>query len=225
MNAMAEKVSLQYGDAEISFYNIKIHHEHDDFKMQWHSHRYFELHFLNKGQCVYKFEQGDVTLAAGEMLIIQPECVHLPMAGAEESLDVVSLSVTQTGDDQHFYKVLIESLNKFALKPIPFSFCGIDTFEHTELYRSVLGVLKLKQVAADFTNQLFSRLLSNNNPTISSGKASAVLIDTLVNSGGITLDDIAKATNYSKRHITRLIKKTYGMTLSEFKRKAKERTQ
>ena len=222
MNAFAEKISLQYGDAEISFYNIKIHHKHDNIKINWHSHRYFELHFLHKGQYTYNFEQGDVVLSEGEMLIIPPDCPHFPVVDLkDDNLCVVSLSVEQKEDEQRFYEALTKALRGAALKPIKFSANEITVFEYTELYRSVLGVLKLKQVAAEFTNRLFGRLLSNN-PTISSGKASAVLIDTLVNTEGTTLDEIAKATNYSKRHVTRLIKKTYGMTFSELKRKAKE---
>ena len=223
MNTFAEKISLQYGDAEISFYNIKIHHKHDNIKMNWHSHRYFELHFLHKGRYTYNFEQGDVVLTEGEMLIIPPDCPHFPVIDiGKENLDVVSLSIEQREDEQRFYQALTEALNGAALKPMAFSFDEVETFEYTELYRSVLGVLKLKQVAAEFTNRLFSRLISNNNTSIASGKASAVLIDTLVNTEGTTLDEIAKATNYSKRHITRLIKKIYGMTFSELKRKANE---
>ncbi len=120
--------------------------------------------------------------------------------------------------EQKFYQALVEALGKNTFKAVDFSFAEIKTFEYTELYRSVLGVLKLKQVAACFVERLFTLLLSNNNPQIVSGKASAVLIDTLVNHDGTTLEEIAAATNYSKRHITRLIKKTYGMTLSEIRR-------
>ena len=128
------------------------------------------------------------------------------------------MSVERIDGEQKFYQAFEDALNKNAFKAVDFSFADIKTFEYTELYRSVLGVLKLKQVAACFVERLFTLLLSNNNPQIVSGKASAVLIDTLVNRDGTTLEEIAAATNYSKRHITRLIKKTYGMSLSQLRR-------
>lgn len=203
----AEKVSLQYGDAEISFYNIKVTSK-VGIKMRWHSHKYYEMHFWSKGNETYHFPDGEVEVKAGQMLIIPPDTDHKPIVHYNEgSLTVISMSVDHIGGDQKFYHAFVEALNKNAFKAVDFSFADIRTFEYTELYRSVLGALKLKQVAACFVERLFTLLLSNNNPQIVSGKASAVLIDTLVNSDGTTLEEIAAATNNSKRHITRLIKR------------------
>lgn len=215
---LAEKVSLQYGDADISFYNIKVTSK-VGIKMRWHSHKYYEIHFWSKGNATYHFPDGEVDVKAGQMLIIPPDIDHKPIGHYNEgSLTVVSMSVERIDGEQKFYQAFEDALNKNAFKAVDFSFADIKTFEYTELYRSVLGVLKLKQVAACFVERLFTLLLSNNNPQIVSGKASAVLIDTLVNHDGTTLEEIATATNYSKRHITRLIKKTYGMSLRELRR-------
>lgn len=218
LESFAEKVSLQYGDAEVSFYNIKVAAA-SGIRMRWHSHKYYELHFWSKGNATYHFPDGEVEVKAGQMLIIPPDIDHIPIGHYNEgSFTVISMSVDHIGGDQKFYQAFVDALNKNAFKAVDFSFADIRTFEYTELYRSVLGVLKLKQVAACFVERLFTLLLSNNNPQIVSGKASAVLIDTLVNRDGTTLEEIAAATNYSKRHITRLIKKTYGMSLSQLRR-------
>ncbi len=223
LESFAEKVSLQYGDAEISFYNIKVTTA-SGVRMRWHRHKYYEMHFWNKGGEIYRFPDGEVEVKAGQMLIIPPDTDHKPIGPHNEgSLTVISMSVDSIDGEQKFYQALVDALSRNTFKAVDFSFAEIKTFEYTELYRSVLGVLKLKQVAAEFTNRLFGSLLSNNNPQIASGKASAVLIDTLVNCDGITLNEIAAATNYSKRHVTRLIKKIYGMSLSEMRRTRLER--
>ncbi len=223
MQNYAESVSLQYGNAEISFYNIKITPKNYSGTMLWHSHRYFELHFVESGSVCYRFSDRGVTVSEGEMIIIPPETDHYSVIDtSNSSMTVVSMSVEEINGNQRFYSTFIQALNTHSMRAIRFQYADLKTFDYTELYRSVLGVLKLKQVASEFTHRLFTLLLSNNNPSIASGKASAVLIDTLVNIDGTTLDEIAEATNYSKRHITRLIKKTYGMTLSQIKRKCKE---
>lgn len=225
MKNYAESVSLQYGDAEISFYNIKITAKGGGVSMLWHSHRYYELHFVEAGSVKYLFRNSEVTVNSGEMVIIPPGVEHYSIFDqSTSSLRVIYMSVDQTDGSQRFYSALTKALTSHSLRAVSFHYNELKPFEYTELYRSVLGVLKLKQVASDFTHKLFTLILSDNNPSIASGKASAVLIDTLVNRDGTTLDEIAEATNYSKRHVTRLIKKTYGMTFSELKRKAKENT-
>ncbi len=224
MENFAESISLQYGNAEVSFYNIKITPK-SEVKMQWHRHRYYELHLAVEGSFSYRFHDGIVTLDAGQMLIIPPDVEHFSVDVTNgHKINVVSMSITEIDNEQKFYSALTEALNKNACHPIAFSYSDVKVFEYTELYRSVLGVLKLKQIAACFVEHLFTLLLSNNNPQIASGKALAVLIDTLVNRDGTSLSEIAAATNYSKRHVTRLIKKTYGMPLSEMKRRQKEKT-
>ncbi len=218
MENFAESISLEYGDAKISFYNIKVASALGA-KMRWHRHRYYEIHFWSKGSETYRFPDSEVAVNEGQLLIIPPDMDHKPISDYNKGcLTVVSMSIDHINGEQSFYTALIKALNKNVCKAMDFSFDDIKTFEYTELYRSVLGVLKLKQVAAGFVNRLFSVLLSNNNPAIASGKASAVLIDNLVNRNGTTLEEIAAATNYSKRHVTRLIKKTYGMSLSELRR-------
>ena len=225
MGNYAESVSLQYGDAEISFYNIKLTPKESAVSMVWHSHRYYELHFVEVGNVKYLLRNREIIVSAGEMVIIPPETEHYSVFDKDTTSNrVISMSVAQIDGSQRFYSSLTEALDTHSLQVVNFGYDELKPFGYTELYRSVLGVLKLKQVASDFTHRLFSLLLSNNNPTIASGKASAVLIDNLVNRDGTTLDEIAEATNYSKRHITRLIKKTYGKTFSELKRKAKENT-
>ncbi|MBO5746474.1 MAG: AraC family ligand binding domain-containing protein [Clostridia bacterium] len=219
MESDAKKISLQYGDALLSFYNIKTAHKGEG-KMLWHSHRYYELHILKVGGIKYRFRDGEIDLKSGEMLIIPPNVDHFSHINRDScEFVVVSMSLEYVDSDQKFYSVFENALNSHALKPVDFKLSDVYVLEMSELYQSVLGVLRLKHTAAAFIDRLMSSLLSNNNPQIASGKASAVLIDTLVNIDGVTIDDIAAATNYSKRHITRLIKKTYGKTLSEIRRK------
>jgi AraC-like DNA-binding protein len=48
------------------------------------------------------------------------------------------------------------------------------------------------------------------------------LIDVLINNPHYKLSDIAKATSYSERQISRIIKQHYGISLLELRRKMKD---
>lgn len=221
MENFANRIVLNYGDAQISFYNIKVSDGKEDPQMIWHRHRYFEIHFALDGNNVYRFSDKEVLLQQGEILIIPPDMNHYPVLSDNRNILVIPLSVERVEGEQHFFEAMQEALIMNSLTPIKFKFEDAAFLSRGELYNSVLGVLKLKQIATDFTYRLFSMLIGYN-PSITSGNAVMVLIDTLVNSVNVTLDDIANATNYSKRHLTRLIKQNYGMTLTEIKCKNKE---
>ncbi len=93
LKSFAEKVSLQYGDAEISFYNIKVAAT-KDVKMRWHRHKYYEIHVWSKDGEIYSFPNGEVEVKAGQMLIIPPDTDHRPIGPHNEgSVTVISMSV------------------------------------------------------------------------------------------------------------------------------------
>ena len=64
-----------------------------------------------------------------------------------------------------------------------------------------------------FTNFLFNCIIKEYI-AVNSKTEIPVLLDNLINRPNITLDEIAAATHYSKRHISRLIKQQYGVSFS-----------
>ena len=76
---------------------------------------------------------------------------------------------------------------------------------------------KLKNAGTEFIYRLFQQLLPTDLLLTHSNTDTDILIDNLVHRPDITLDDIAKASNYSKRHVSRLIRQRYGGTLSQLR--------
>ena len=222
MEHLVESVSLQYGDAEIVFFNIKTPLSKSE-KGHWHTHLFYELHMAQKGRVEYRFRENTIRLEPGELLIIPPEVEHYSAILCDQSSPtVVSMSLHQVESDQKFYAIFQQALWRNARKPIRFTAQDIDVLECVPLYRSVLGVLKLKQSAAEFVNRLFQRLMHDSSLYAVSDNAKQVLLDVLVNMESVTLDEIAAATHYSKRHVSRLIRKFYGIPLSQLKKKIQE---
>ena len=78
----------------------------------------------------------------------------------------------------------------------------------------------------DFSSDLIYHLFNNISGDISlekrTGESVTVLIDNLVNNAQYNLCDIAKITGYSQRQLSRIIKKHYGVSFTELRRKMKE---
>lgn len=220
MPDFVEYISVCYGDAEVSFFNIVLEPELDYTAFE-HRHSYFEVHIALDP---YKLYLGDtkVNVKEGEIIILPPATKHrIIVADGNKKPTVVSFALRKINGDKGFYELFTKQLMKNALKPIPA--VGIKTAEtvllnNTEYYKTVLGILKLKSVAAEFFEALFCELDMDKNILVNGSRDVEVLIDVLANAPDMTVQKIAAATNYSPRQISRIIKQRYGTTLTEFKK-------
>jgi AraC-like DNA-binding protein len=137
---------------------------------------------------------------------------------------VIALSISKLPSGENFYSSFVSALEHNALIPIPFHKSmtkDLQLLKNTELYRTMLGQCRLQAIASGFVCDLLYLLPDRAGLLCASKKEIAVLIDTMVTLPSTTLEDIADATNYSKRHISRLIKHYYGMSLSGLRKKMK----
>lgn len=226
MDKLVGSVTLQYGDAEISFFCVNIQGQEDIARI-WHRHSYYELHFATDHVPAYQFRDRSIALQPGELLIVPPDIPHSSRESSEltaRRLTVVSMDIRRIDSKERFYDIFVSLLEQNTMTPLAFpdfSKAELDLFRQNALYSSFLGVCRLKSVAADLVCRLFSYLGKGSHVTVDGQREqeSFVLIDNLINHPTITLADIAAATNYSKRHISRLIKQHYGMSLSAFRQK------
>jgi len=209
-------ISVEYDDTKIIFFQINLQAEVVD-RMLWHNHRYYEIHFCQKDSLEYTFSDQTVRLNPGELLIIPPDTFHNSITAADkQNIHTLSFAVTAIKNNKRFYKAFTSALNTNALVPLRFP-CGSqvewEAYNQEDLYDSLLGICKLKSEATKFIYLLFNCILKEYISADSKTEI-MVLLDNLINRPNMTLDDIAVATHYSKRHISRLIKQQYGVSLS-----------
>ena len=224
MKTDASSVSINYGDAEISFFNIKL-----DFPVQsdvvWHRHNYYEIHVCRQAHIDYTFEDKNLTLHEGELLIIPPHVPHVSVTKENQafaSLYVISMDISMVRGDKNFFDTLVCALSQASLRPLCIKrACRLDLeiFSANSSYHTIKGVCRLKAVGAEFLSLLFNSIVSDDRD-IYSKRETTILIDNMINLPNITLEDIAKATNYSKRHVCRIIKEKYGSSLGKIKKQA-----
>ena len=207
---------MEYGDTKITFFQINLQAEMFNQSL-WHDHRYYEIHFCWKGSVDYTFSDQTVRLNPEELLIIPPNTFHNSITTVDkQNIHILSFAVTAAKNNKQFYKVITSALNKNALAPLRFP-CGSQVewvvYDQEDLYSSLLGICKLKSEATKFIYLLFNCIIKEYI-AVNSKTEIPVLLDNLINRPNITLDEIAAATHYSKRHISRLIKQQYGVSFS-----------
>lgn len=185
------------------------------------------------GQYLYHFSDREILLRQGEMLLIPPNVIHGAIDKESDSFTphVLSLSLTATEAAGKFYPAFSAMLSDAAMHPMqaPASLPDqLRILQEKELYRSVLGVCRLKAAAGSLIFDLFHLLRpygaeAETVPEPPCGAEVTVLLENLVNRPETSLEQIAAAINYSPRHTARLIKNTYGASLSEIRRSRKNK--
>jgi len=226
MDAFVNHIRLNYGDAEISLFNIGVT-ETDSEQPIWHNHCYYELHFLTQGAYTCSLEDRQIHVGANELLILPPQVYHWSQKDIPTQAGhyVISLSLEKSQGQESLYAIFEQALLDAALSPVSFSGISreqLDLFSNQQLYQTVLGMCCLKNAGAQFLYRLFQRLLPMDSMLTRSDTDTDILIDNLVHRPDITLDEIAEAANYSKRHVSRLIRQRYGCTLSQLRKQKSE---
>ena len=213
MTNHVHSISLNYGETEVSFYNIQLRQSPETPSLL-HTHTYYELHLLSRQPLPCHLQDRVVCLHPDELLILPPQVPHQAFPASPPH---TVLSVSLSGNEQ-----LAEQLNKNALKPFPFS-CPqeVELLNQDEPYRSFLGLCRLKAIAANFVYRLFTQLTENQAVAVSGKQDTLVLMENLIGRPDITLAEIAEAINYSQRHTARLIEKHYGGSLSSLRKEGK----
>lgn len=225
MDSKIEHFSLNYGKIELSFFGINLEHGISDNLPILHRHNYYEIHFSGGERYEYNFDDKTVLLPPDHIIIIPPNVLHYSVSNSRGPMPiVVSFSMSPSCKDKKLYADICAALSSISLKATAIS--GISTEEIALLrdpsyYSSFLGVCRLKAIASDFIFRLFSIALKEKDFTVSDDKDIMVLIDNLINLPNISIKDIALATNYSERQVSRLIKAHYGLTLSQIKKQSK----
>ena len=223
MQDYVEHIILNYNDFNIAFFNINIKIENTHTE-SLHRHDYYEVHYSNSEYFSYEFSDKTITLAPKQFLIIPPQTLHKTIQTEKTVPTVVSFLITNNGNPKN-YKRVDKALETISLKSLDIPSISKEQLMllgNSQLYKTFLGNCKLRVVASDFIYKIFNLALDKNDFDVDENADKMILIDNLINYSNVSVKDIARFTNYSERQISRLIKKHYGMTLSEIKKKNRE---
>ncbi len=223
MDSAVRSVSLTYGDAQFSFWSVRIPPSsvEEDVPSQ-HSHAFYEIHMIKKGPLTYHLSDAVVSVRTGDALLVPPHTLHGCGADLTDRVPV-AFSLKKAESGEKYYDIFKEALDTHTLCSFPFAdYQNGEMLTKSDLYRSFAGKLQLQAAAASFLCHLFTRLVSDCTVSADADRDVLLIIDEYIYRQHCTLDEIAAATNYSKRHLSRLIKKQYGSSLSELRRNLKE---
>ncbi len=227
MEHLVDNISLVYGDTKISFFGIKLD-DLSDLSSVWHRHNYYEIHYCTDKQRKYDFQDKSICFNFKEIVIIPPNVNHKTFADFDVYKNppaTLAFTVSKIKGDILFYDKITEALDNNSLKPLvipEISSEDIFMFHDIELYNNFLGICQLKSVASGLIYHLFGNILSDTSLVKRNNESVTVLIDNLVNNLQYTFHDIAEITGYSQRQLSRIIKKHYGLSFTELRRKMKE---
>ena len=229
LNSFVDSISFEYGDMKITFFGIEnMEKEASKGSPEWHRHNYYELHAFDNDLCEYKFDKKKVSFKKGEFVIIPPYVSHNTMGAFDRnsnSTKAIAFTITKIENKLHFYEKVTRELERTSLNPFNMPDVSIEEvllFSDTKLYASFHGICKLKATASKIISCVFKAIMDDIVFVNDCHENILVVIDNLINIPKFTLSDIAKATSYSERQISRIIKQHYGLTLSELRRRIKE---
>lgn len=223
-------ISLDYEDAIIRIFTFHISAPSTQSVSASHEHKFYELHFASEGSYNYSLGDKSIPLKSAQMLIIPPDLSHMSVKdGGEYKFYTLSLHLSQKEENGTFYPYFKKILNGSSKQPIDIPKTLIDHAEilcQQKLYSSVQGGCKLKSVAGTFIYELFSVLDQfRSAPTLSyvcDETARAIFLKELVNNPFYKLSEISEAIGYSSRHTARLIRETYGKSLTQIRKEHKK---
>lgn len=223
-------ITIKYGDAEFTFYNIKLLELYDrpEQNATLHAHKSYELHFLTKGEYTFRTNDEEITVKSGNYLIIPPQLVHYSAVTSDsfESI-VIHFQLEKKSGKKGLFDYFEKTLADHAYKSLKAStelMKNVTDFKKSNNMSGIAGMCFRKANLTGFVYNMFDSLngfrLEDDSESVTEDKSDILfLIDHMVTSRTYTLNDIAERTGYSRRNISRLILAIYKMPYSEMKRK------
>lgn len=195
-----------------------------------HSHDYFEIYYVFKGNCEFQFEKEQLTLEEGELCIIAPTSLHNIIADNNDSI-VISIAIRKSTFDNTFFTLLSQKdLLSYFFKTILYNKTSPNyLLFHTKTSKDIKIIIKnlimennkgdmyYNTCSISWANILFSTILRNYSETIqfnnyAIGSDFSLIVQYIQkNYKALTLNDLAEYFHYSESHLSLLIKKNLGL--------------
>ena len=223
-------VEILYGDALLKFYRIySMTNELEEAEVDFHGHKYYECHFVGSGDCIFSIEETEIPMHALQLMVIPPDIGHCSSESrANAKICVLEFDIESVKSEKRgFYAIFKHLLDCASGRPVPVSaelVRLVSTFRTMAVPVTAEAYCQCVAVAAEIVGLLFSELNQSARSDIfktvvPSSPDFRVLLDIYICDSRYTLEKIAEALGYSKRHLSRLIYGVYGMKLSDVRNK------
>jgi len=195
-----------------------------------HSHDYFEIYYVFKGNCEFQFEKEHLTLEEGELCIIAPTSLHNIIADNNDSI-IISIAIRKSTFDNTFFTLLSQKdLLSYFFKTILYNKTSPNyLLFNTKKSKDIKIIIKnlimennkddmyYNTCSISWANILFSTILRNYSETIqfnnyAIGSDFSLIVQYIQkNYKTLTLNDLAEYFHYSESHLSVLIKKNLGL--------------
>lgn len=225
-------VHVEFGNARLTLFRIRSVHEataklkSNTVLTLNHSHSYFECHLFILGQGGLSVDGEEVHFRQGEMLIIPPGVEHFPLDTSQCTEIVLALTLEELNRTGEFYRYFRDSLESCSNEAVvlPKSLVvrltefynrfednafRMRCFQQAEAYSIVYGIFECIN-GFDVETAVGS---------VSEEEDSNVTLDFLVNDLRVSMQDLSQQLGYTPRHVARLIRQKYGMSLREIRQK------
>lgn len=223
-------VDILYGDALLKFYRICVEQQRRyEKEVDFHGHKFYECHFVESGNCIFSIEEREIPIHAQQLMVIPPDMGHCSSESRENAkicvleFDIESIKSEKRG----FYAIfrhllehasghpvsvsaeLVRLVSKFRAMPIPVT---VEEYCHSTAVAAEIVTLLFSELGKSAGNDVYKTV-------VPSSPDFRVLLDVYICDSRYTLEKIAEALGYSKRHLSRLIYSVYGMNLSDVRNK------
>lgn len=199
-----------------------------------HSHDYFEIYYIFRGNCEFEFEKEQRVLEEGELCIIAPTSLHNIIADNNDSI-IISIAIRKSTFDNTFFTLLSQKdLLSYFFKSILYNKTSPNyLLFHTKNSKDIKIIIKnlilennkddmyYNTCSISWLNILFSTILRNYSKTVQFnsydiGSNFSLILQYIQNNyKTLTLSDLAEYFHYSDAHLSVLIKKNLGLKFTE----------
>lgn len=196
-----------------------------------HTHDYFEIFYVFKGNCKMKFENELLTLLEGDLCVIAPNSVH-SVIHDDQSSTIIAISIRKSTFDNAFFplltqKDLLSNFFRTILYNETSSNYLLFSTANAEDVKLIIKNLFMEYYKEDtysnngcisWVNLLFSFILRNFSETVRFYKYDLSTDFHLImqyikkNYRFLTLSSLASFFNYSEAHLSLIIKKNTGLS-------------
>jgi len=211
--------------------------KHDRYRRIFeHTHDFFELIYIARGECVNRIESEVLTLTAGNFCLIAPGVRHTIGVFSDEGI-VMNIIIRKSTFDQTFSRLLdgANPLSAFFLRSIysttESNYMLFRTGKTEQLYALVnrMAEENLREdefspvILENLTVMVFCMLMRESADLLSEAAArhpvaadAADIISCIYEMGpSVTLSEVARRFNYTESYLSALIRKMTGMTFTE----------
>ena len=220
-------IDSNYGDATFRIFHFSLS-PIPELLPKHHTHQYYEILFCAGESVHYLLEDGEIRLKKNQYLILPPGVPH--MADTEKGAikaESIAFSLSEGKGKKGFYRSFEQTLLSHSLRPLHASaelFEALRALNGANWNGTPGSYCRLKYLAPAFLFALFDGL----NVFDDGERATAMehdredtvaLLDNLLNNQSLTLRDLSAKINYSERHTARMIRKQYGVSFSELRKR------